>query len=88
MRDEQKQTPQDVCGKANCTVVFELVNYKRSLVVSFANLTSVASRGFVKRKMEFYFKFLTLIILHNYHNPFGNGQKLFAHPPLYIFWTF
>ena len=47
--------------------------------------TSVTSRGFVKRKIEFYFEFLTFIILHYYHNPFGNEKKVFAHLPFIFF---
>ena len=31
-----------------------------------------------------YFKFLTLMVLHYYHNPIGNEKKSFAHPPFIL----
>ena len=66
----------------HCIVVLELVNYKRSLMASSVNLhLGNMRRVHVQKKV--YFKFLTLIILHHYHNPSGS-EKSFVHPPFIL----
>ena len=59
------------------------------LMASFANLhLSNIQRVRIEKNRTFFFEFLTLIILHYYHKPFGNEKKSFCPSPFYIVWTF
>ena len=78
-----------LCVRANATfttqrtVVLELVNCKLSLMVSSVNLHLSNIRRVYIEKNGTYFKFLTLIVLRYYHNPFGNERKFLSAPLLY-----